>query len=331
MTSMLLVACAVLMVVLPVRSVTVYHESHYATHTISNVSYAKTLVQCTDQTDQNTCQEIDMVLDIWAPTNTSAGPFPIVMTVHGGGFVGGNQRSRNPPNGYFAERGFVVFAVQYRLAKDKGLYPKQLKTWSPKSTNPHAGWTPSVWQMYPAVRDVKAALRWIHAHASEYHADTSSITLQGGSAGATAVIELALTGGDDRFAEDYTGELHGGDRTLASTNLEQPTTVTGLIDYWGGIFAADLMRFKDRKPRWSATSVPTIAFHGTIDTTVSPQTGDVLCGNLTALGVPCEKVPLPGQKHACWSAQVTLPSGAKQRIFDYAYERMARMQNWTLV
>ena len=46
--------------------------------------------------------------------------------------------------------------------------------------------------MYPAVRDIKAALRWVHANAHKYHADTSSITLQGGSAGATAVIELAV-------------------------------------------------------------------------------------------------------------------------------------------
>lgn len=87
--------------------------------------------------------------------------------------------------------------------------------------------------MYPAVRDIKAALRWIHAHALEYNADTSSITLQGGSAGATAVIELALTGGDSTFAQDYTGEISvAEDRTLSTANLGQPATATGLIDYW---------------------------------------------------------------------------------------------------
>jgi len=221
--------------------------------------------------------------------------------------------------------------VQYRLAKDKGLYPKQLKHWSPKSTQPHGKWTPWTWQMYPAVRDIKAALRWIHAHAAEYHVDPSSITLQGGSAGATAVIELALTGGDQTFAQDYTGELQGQDRTLSTANLDQPATVTGLIDYWGGIFAVDLMQFADGRPRWSSSSVPTVAFHGTMDTTVSPETGNILCGNLTALGVPCKKVSLPGEKHACWNAQVTLPSGAKQSIFAYAFATMAQMQNWTLL
>jgi acetyl esterase/lipase len=186
--------------------------------------------------------------------------------------------------------------------------------------------------MYPAVRDIKAALRWIHANAKKYNADTSSITLQGGSAGATAVIELALTGGDDTFADDYTGELTlNEDRTLSTANVGQPATVTGLIDYWGGIFAADLMQFKDGKPRWSTSSVPTIAFHGTADTTVSPNTGQILCGNLTTLGVPCHMVSLPEQKHACWYAQVTLPGGAKQSIFDYAFDMMANMSNWTVI
>jgi acetyl esterase/lipase len=279
-----------------------------------------------------------MVLDIWQPVSTD-GPFPIVMTVHGGAFVSGDQTDANPPNAYFAARGFVAFAVQYRLAKDKGLFPEPLRRWSPKTTVPRAQWTPFVQAMYPAVRDIKAALRWIHAHAAEYNADTSSITLQGGSAGATALIELALTGGgrgsssssNGTFSADYTLELQGQDRTLPTASLGEPATATGLIDYWGGIFTVDLMHFKDGKERWSATSLPTIAFHGTDDTTVSPETGVVLCGNLTRLGVPCKLVSLPGQKHGCWGARVALPGGVSMSIFDYAFEWMANTSNWTVV
>jgi acetyl esterase/lipase len=272
-----------------------------------------------------------MVLDVWQPENSTAGPFPIVMTVHGGAFVSGNQEDKDPPNAYFASRGFVAFAVQYRLAKDKGLYPKALRRWSAKNAFPHAQWTPFPQTMYPAVRDIKAALRWIHAHASEYNGDNSSITLQGGSAGATAVIELALTGGDSIFADDYTAELQGQDRTLTTANLDQPATATGLIDYWGAIFTVDLMRWKDNKTRWSASSLPTIAFHGTDDTTVSPATGVVLCGNLSAQGVPCKLVSLPGQKHGCWGAKVALANGTSVGIFDYAFDWMASTLDWTII
>lgn len=185
--------------------------------------------------------------------------------------------------------------------------------------------------MYPAVRDIKAALRWIHAHAEEYNGDKSSITLQGGSAGATAALELALTGGDDKFAGDYTDELKGEDQTLSTANIDQPATANGLIDYWGGIFSEDAMVYADGKSRFSQNSLPTIAFHGTADTIMNPATGNVVCGNLTALGVPCENVSLPGQKHACWDAEVLLPNGQKQGIFDYAFEWMANVSKWTLL
>lgn len=129
----------------PVR---VYRQPYYDTKTTANVTYTKTLVHCTDQTDQTTCTETDMVLDIWQPTNSTAGPFPIVMTVHGGAFVSGDQRMADPSNSYFAERGFVSFAVQYRLGKDKGLFPGSLRHWSPKNTQPRAQWTPFIQVTY---------------------------------------------------------------------------------------------------------------------------------------------------------------------------------------
>jgi len=313
-------------------AITVYRDAHYSTRVTKGVVYASTLVHCTDQTDATTCAETTVTLDVHEPVaNASDGPFPIVMSVHGGGYVGGDS-TQNPPNDYFAQRGFVAFGINYRLAKDKGLYPAALRPWKAADSYPHASWTPWVWQMYPAVRDIKAALRWIHANAHTYNGDTSSITLQGGSAGATSVIELALTGGADQaFAHDYTHELAASDPTLATTNLKQPAMAHGLISYWGALFAEDLMRFKDGTPRWSPSSVPTVAFHGTVDTTVSPESGTVLCGNLTQRGVPCRLVRLPGQKHACWNAQVALPGGTTVSIFDYAFEAMANMSNWTLV
>jgi hypothetical protein len=76
--------------------VVVYRHAHYATKTTANVTYTKTLVHCTDQTDQPTCTEIDMVPDVWQPANSTAAPFPIVMTVHGGAFFSGNQEDKDP-------------------------------------------------------------------------------------------------------------------------------------------------------------------------------------------------------------------------------------------
>ena len=196
----------------------------------------------------------------------------------------------------------------------------------------------------------------------QYGGDASSLTIQGGSAGATAVIELAITGGGDAssWPGDYTSELEGSDPTLDTTNLGEAPVVTGLIDYWGGLFAEDAMSHGDGHPneiytpRWSEKSPPTIAFHGTADTTVrdplspfnpthslsltlfvgprgmkvAPESGDVLVGNLTALGVNALKVDLPGQGHGCWSATVTLDDGTVQTIYDYAFDWMAKACGW---
>jgi hypothetical protein len=70
-------------------------------------------------------------------------------------------------------------------------------------------WTPSWNSGYPAVRDLKAAIRFVRAHAEEYGVDASRITVSGGSAGATnsvrpkwLVVELSwsqFTGECQRF------------------------------------------------------------------------------------------------------------------------------------
>eukprot|EP00618_Florenciella_parvula_P032820 CAMPEP_0119483556 /NCGR_PEP_ID=MMETSP1344-20130328/10912_1 /TAXON_ID=236787 /ORGANISM="Florenciella parvula, Strain CCMP2471" /LENGTH=361 /DNA_ID=CAMNT_0007518061 /DNA_START=89 /DNA_END=1174 /DNA_ORIENTATION=+ len=319
---------------------TVYREPHYEVTITENVSYATTLVDCTDQHDPSTCVETEVYLDVYQPANVTEGDaawghMPVVVSVHGGGFTSGDK-TMEPKSDYFAERGFVGFSVDYRLSTDKGLYPDDISWW-PGLTSPAASWQAPLQNMYPAVRDIRAALRWVHANAAAYGGDaTSSLTIQGGSAGATAVMELAITGGGDAstWAGDYTSELEGVDPTLNSTNLDQAPTVTGLIDYWGALFTEDAMSHGDKHPndvftpRWSADSPPAIAFHGTEDTTVSPESGDVLVGNLTALGVDALKVDLPGQAHGCWSATVTLDDGTVQTIYDYAFDWMAEACDW---
>ena len=73
------------------RAVNVYRHPHYTTKTTPNIVYTKTLLHCTDLNNQTTCEEAEMVLDVWQPATNSSGPFPIVVTVHGGAFVSGDQ------------------------------------------------------------------------------------------------------------------------------------------------------------------------------------------------------------------------------------------------
>ena len=52
------------------------------------------------------------------------------------------------------------------------------------------GWMPQY--AYPAVRDAKAAVRWVRQNAARFDVDPDYITAFGGSAGATSVMALAL-------------------------------------------------------------------------------------------------------------------------------------------
>jgi acetyl esterase/lipase len=90
---------------------------------------------------------------------------PIVIFLHGGGFVGGDKRGDAVFYGnvgrYFAAHGFLAILPNYRLA-------------------PTAVW-PS------GIEDVSAALDWIGRYAADYGGDSTRMVLIGQSAGAAHV------------------------------------------------------------------------------------------------------------------------------------------------
>ena len=83
----------------------------------------------------------------------------IVIYVPGGGFTGGDKASFANIGSYFARRGLLGIAMNYRLA-------------------PEVAW--------PAgAQDIAAAVAWAKANAGDYGADASRIVVFGHSAGAS--------------------------------------------------------------------------------------------------------------------------------------------------
>ena len=126
------------------------------------------------------------------------------------------------------------------------------------------GWMPQY--AYPAVRDAKAAVRWVRQNAARFDVDPDYITAFGGSAGATSVMALALL--DE---PDYKDEIAvTDDPTLATTNLAQPSSVATVIDHWGSDWMArQLWERGSGGDRYNATANPPLAiFHGTVDNIV---------------------------------------------------------------
>ncbi|MDT0436404.1 MULTISPECIES: carboxylesterase/lipase family protein [Streptomyces] len=120
------------------------------------------------------CQGEDyLTVDVWTPDAARAG-LPVMVFVHGGGFVAGSNRSALYDGSAFARDGTVLVTLNYRLGVAGFL------------DLPGA----------PANRgllDVVAALRWVRENIALFGGDPDNVTLFGQSAGATVVGGVLAT------------------------------------------------------------------------------------------------------------------------------------------
>ena len=164
-----------------------------------------------DQVLQNLpCQEIfdlayaglseNQKLDLYLPLDRP-GPYPLLILVHGGAFMGGDKRSSMLFPSKFAsealQNGYALASLNYRLS----------------------------WEaLFPAcVQDVKAAVRWLRAHADEYRLDPGRFAAWGDSAGGYLVAMLGTSGG--------VPELEGA----GQGNADYSSQVQAVIDWYGPI------------------------------------------------------------------------------------------------
>ena len=120
--------------------------------------------------------EKDQLLDIYRP-KAQKGKLPVIVSVHGGGWVYGDKEVYQYYCMSLAERGFVVVNFTYRLAP-KYKHPTQLE-------------------------DTNLVFEWVLQHAEEYGMDTENIFAVGDSAGATILGLYTATLSNARYAKQY--------------------------------------------------------------------------------------------------------------------------------
>jgi len=140
-----------------------YIDPSFGVTLTKNVSYGAVLNFSTHTVD-------DVQLDIYQPTNDNAESRAVVVWVHGGGFTAGDKTEMETLCNYYASRGYVAIALNYRLV--------------------------SVWDRQNlgatyAAADTQAAVRWLRTQASSLRLDTEKIALCGNSAGGFAVLGAA--------------------------------------------------------------------------------------------------------------------------------------------
>ena len=137
------------------------------------------------------------VCDIYLPENAEKAP--VIVLVHGGGFMFGDQGMEiiQPVIEAGVSHGYAVVSVDYRKSSE-AVFPA-------------------------AVADVKAAVRFVRSHAAEYGFDPEHIAVWGESAGAYLSLMTALT--------PDIAELDGD----VSDNADISSGVTALVSFYAPV------------------------------------------------------------------------------------------------
>jgi len=135
-------------------------------------------------------------LDIYTPDGGTGQPRPVILWIHGGGFISSSAATVADYTILLAHAGYTVASLDYSLAPG-----------SP----------------YPApVRQGNAALQYLRANAGRFGADPARIVLGGDSAGAQIASELAAVQANPDLA-----------RSIGLTAAVPPGTLRGVVLFCG--------------------------------------------------------------------------------------------------
>ena len=149
----------------------------------------------------------DLKMDLIVPKNRTGHPAcPAVVWICGGAYRVVNRSVWLPEMMRIARAGYVVAGIEYRTGNE-AVFPAQLI-------------------------DVKAAVRFLRAHAKAFCVDPNRIYAMGESAGGTMASLLGVTG--DRKEFDL------GD------HLDQSSAVQGVVDYYGVVDLSGASAEQDR-------------------------------------------------------------------------------------
>ncbi|MFD7624484.1 carboxylesterase/lipase family protein [Streptomyces sp. NPDC059851] len=125
--------------------------------------------------------EDSLYANVWTPGTGDGDARPVLVYIHGGGWMVGGGSLPVYDGARLADRGdLVVITFNYRLAAlGFGLH----EDFTDPETGGFANW---------GLQDQAALLRWVHANAAAFGGDPGNITVAGTSAGGASTWQLAL-------------------------------------------------------------------------------------------------------------------------------------------
>lgn len=204
-------------------------------------------------------QDLDM--DIYQPSEIVDGTvdkLPLLVFVHGGGFLVGTKEGGKGLMERMATKGFISATINYRLGWDRNR----------DTTDRCSGDSTQLkLAIYRAIQDLRASLRFLTANAGKYNIDTNWIFICGSSAGGVTILNSTYVTQEmaDIFLPGVSDTMGLLDR--ATNSLTNTYTVKALGSMWGGLNTDSIINPLNAKP--------TIFFHGELDNVVPYDTGTV--------------------------------------------------------
>lgn len=220
-----------------------------------------------------------LFLDAHVPNGT--GPFPILIIVHGGGWMAGDKEGDIVPVLAPYATNFTWFTINYRLA--------------PKSRWP------------ACFDDLQTAVRWVKQHATEYQGDPDRVALIGYSAGGHLVTLAGTLAASDVHVQAVVGMAPPTD--LVWDNERRGGLSRSMTNLFG--YATTNITDKRRVvlKRYSPLTYikpglqPFLLVQGSADRTVPYRETTNFMASLQAANVPCDMLVITNGQHriAEWS------------------------------
>ena len=228
-----------------------------------------------------------LLMDVFNPVTATKSPRPLIIVVHGGGWLKGDKTKFRELSMRIAKRGYVVAAIEYRLGYEA---------------------------RFPAgIRDCNAATSYLRANAKRWNIDPDRIAAVGGSAGGHLVGLMAAGSQDKRLqhanAADASPALRAavvmagpletmtGSVADKSHDLDSPSNA---VNWLGDTIDAmpETYALADATSKIDAQSPPILFIAGSLD---NPERNARAREKLKSHGTDTAIIVHEGAKHGQWN------------------------------
>jgi len=222
-------------------------------------------------------------MDVYLPAGRKASTTPSLILIHGGGWNAGSKESFTAYVDSFKKRlpHYAFFNLDYQLVTGSHLFPTQ-------------------------EHDIRAAIQFISSNAAGYGVDDKRFVLLGASAGAHLALLQAYKYNDPaiRAVIDFFGP---SDLLAMYQRPWHPLVTYALQMITGATPQTNLALYKASSPvnYITATSTPTLIFHGADDGIVDLSQSRILQKKLQSENVSHDLVVYEGERHGWWGATLS--------------------------